>query len=71
MTLALIPAAFALSLLMFSIERRMFKKTGLVVRKNIQGFFIYVLLYSLILQPASVLGYLDELFKRPKSWGTK
>jgi biofilm PGA synthesis N-glycosyltransferase PgaC len=71
MTLALIPAAFALSLLMFSIERRMFKQTGLVVRKNFQGFFIYVLLYSLILQPASVLGYLDELFKRPKSWGTK
>ncbi|MDP9605106.1 biofilm PGA synthesis N-glycosyltransferase PgaC [Variovorax sp. YR750] len=71
MTLALIPAAFALSLLMFSIERRMFKKTGLVVRKNFQGFFIYVLLYSLILQPASVLGYLDELFKRPKAWGTK
>jgi biofilm PGA synthesis N-glycosyltransferase PgaC len=71
MTLALIPATFALSFLMFSIERRMFKKTGLVVRKNIQGFFAYVLLYSLLLQPASVLGYLDELFRRPKAWGTK
>jgi biofilm PGA synthesis N-glycosyltransferase PgaC len=71
MTLALIPAAFALSLLMFLIERRTFKKTGLVVRKNVQGFFFYVLLYSLLLQPASVLGYLDELFRRPKSWGTK
>ncbi|MFS2204217.1 glycosyltransferase family 2 protein [Variovorax sp. Varisp36] len=71
MTLALIPAAFALSLLMFSIERRMFKKTGLVVRKNIQGFFVYVLLYSLLLQPASILGYLDELFRKPKAWGTK
>ncbi|QGW83162.1 glycosyltransferase [Variovorax paradoxus] len=71
MTLALIPAAFALSFLMFSIERRMFKKTGLVVRKNIQGFFVYVLLYSLLLQPASVLGYLDELFRKPKAWGTK
>ncbi len=56
---------------MFSIERRMFKKTGLVVRKNIQGFFVYVLLYSLLLQPASVLGYLDELFRKPKAWGTK
>jgi biofilm PGA synthesis N-glycosyltransferase PgaC len=71
MTLALIPAAFALSFLMFSIERRMFKKTGLVVRKNIQGFFVYVLLYSLLLQPASVLGYLDELLRKPKAWGTK
>ena len=71
MTLALIPATFALSLLMFRIERRMFRKTGLVVRKNVQGFFVYVLLYSLILQPASVLGYLDELFRKPKAWGTK
>jgi len=71
MTLALIPAAFALSFLMFSIERRMFRQTGLVVRKNIQGFFVYVLLYSLLLQPASVLGYLDELFRKPKAWGTK
>ena len=71
MTLALIPAAFALSFLMFSIERRMFRKTGLVVRKNVQGFFVYVLLYSFLLQPASFLGYLDELFRRPKAWGTK
>ena len=71
MTLALLPAAFALSMLMFSIERRMFRKTGLVVRRNVQGFFVYVLLYSLLLQPASILGYLDELFRKPKSWGTK
>jgi len=71
MTLALLPATFALSMLMFQIERRLFRNTGLVVRKNVQGFFAYVLLYSLILQPASVLGYLDELFRKPKAWGTK
>jgi biofilm PGA synthesis N-glycosyltransferase PgaC len=71
MTLILIPTAFVLSLQIFLIERRMFEKTGLVVRKNTQGFFIYVLLYSLLLQPASVLGYLDELFRKPKAWGTK
>jgi biofilm PGA synthesis N-glycosyltransferase PgaC len=71
MTLILIPTAFVLSLQIFLIERRMFEKTGLVVRQNTQGFFIYVLLYSLLLQPASVLGYLDELFRKPKAWGTK
>jgi biofilm PGA synthesis N-glycosyltransferase PgaC len=71
MTLILIPTAFVLSLQIFLIERRMFEKTGLVVRKNTQGFFVYVLLYSLLLQPASVLGYLDELFRKPKAWGTK
>lgn len=71
MTLALLPAAFALSFLMFSIEREMFRKQGLVVRRNYQGFFVYVLLYSFLLQPASALGYLDELLRKPKSWGTK
>ncbi len=71
MTLALLPAAFALSLLMFSIERRMFRNQGLVVRRNYQGFFVYVLLYSFLLQPASALGYLDELLRKPKAWGTK
>ena len=71
MTLALLPAAFAVSFLMFSIERRMVRSTGLVGRRNFQGFFIYVLLYSFLLQPASALGYLDELLRKPKSWGTK
>ncbi|MDH6590427.1 biofilm PGA synthesis N-glycosyltransferase PgaC [Variovorax sp. TBS-050B] len=71
MTLALLPAAFALSLLQFLIERRTFRTQGLVVRRNIQGFFAYVLLYSFMLQPASALGYLDELLRKPKKWGTK
>ena len=71
MTLALLPMAFLLGLLNFSIEHRMFKEMGLKVRKNMSGFFIYVLAYSFLLQPASVLGYLDEIFRTRKTWGTK
>jgi biofilm PGA synthesis N-glycosyltransferase PgaC len=71
MTLAVMPLALAISLLMFSIERLMFTHVGLRVRRNILGFFIYVFAYSLLVQPASVLGYVDEIFKTRKKWGTK
>ncbi|WP_444634779.1 glycosyltransferase [Cupriavidus oxalaticus] len=71
MTLALLPLAVLMSVLMFTIERRMFDRLGLKVRRNRVGLCIYVIFYSLLLQPASVLGYIDELFKTRKTWGTK
>ena len=71
MTLALLPMAFLLGFLNYSIERRMFKDMELRVRKNLSGFFIYVLAYSFLLQPASILGYLDEILRTRKTWGTK
>ncbi|MEG1709540.1 MAG: glycosyltransferase [Acinetobacter sp.] len=71
MTLTLLPMAFLLGLLNYSIERRMFKDMELKVRKNFSGFLIYVLAYSFLLQPASILGYLDEIFRTRKTWGTK
>ncbi|WP_425919523.1 glycosyltransferase [Acinetobacter sp. TSRC1-2] len=71
MTLALLPMAFLLGLLNYSIELRMFKDMDLKVRKNFSGFLIYVLTYSFLLQPASVLGYLDEVLRTQKKWGTK
>jgi len=71
MTLALLPLAFIMSYLMFSIEHRMFEQIGLKVRRNRFGLIVYMIFYSLLLQPASVLGYLDEIFKTRKTWGTK
>lgn len=71
MTLALLPMAFLLGFLNYSIEKRMFKAMDLKIRKNLTGFFIYVLAYSFLLQPASILGYLDEILKTRKKWGTK
>ncbi len=71
MTLALLPLAFLMSYLMFSIERKMFENVGLQVRRNRLGLCIYMIFYSLLLQPASVLGYMDEIFKTRKTWGTK
>lgn len=71
MTLVLLPMAFLLGLLNYSIERRMFEDMDLKVRKNFSGFLVYVLAYSFLLQPASVLGYMDEVLRTRKKWGTK
>ncbi|WP_230426789.1 glycosyltransferase family 2 protein [Cupriavidus yeoncheonensis] len=71
MTLALLPLAFLMSYLMFTIERKMFDDVGLKVRRNRRGLCMYMIFYSLLLQPASVLGYIDEIFKTRKTWGTK
>lgn len=71
MTLALLPMALLMNFLMYRISARMFDAQGLRVRRNIGGFLLYAFAYSLILQPASVAGYVSELFGLRKSWGTK
>jgi biofilm PGA synthesis N-glycosyltransferase PgaC len=71
MTLALLPMGFAMNFLMYSIGNRSFKHHDLKVRRNFAGFFIYTLAYSLIMQPACLIGYSSELLGRKKTWGTK
>jgi biofilm PGA synthesis N-glycosyltransferase PgaC len=71
MTLALIPLGLAMNTFMFWVEVKMFRHRDLKVRKNPLGFMIYVFVYSLLLQPICLIGYLSELFNFRKSWGTK
>jgi biofilm PGA synthesis N-glycosyltransferase PgaC len=71
LTLALLPLGFGMNWLMYRVEADTFRSRGLKVRRNRSGFALYVLVYSLILQPASVLGYFAEIFNMRKSWGTK
>lgn len=71
MTLALLPMGFAMNFLMFSIGNKSFKQHDLKVRRNLPGFLIYTLAYSLIMQPACLVGYSSELLGRKKTWGTK
>lgn len=70
-TLALIPMAMAMNYFMFSIGRKMFDERGLQVRRNLQGFLIYTIAYSLIMQPICTVGYLSEILNLKKTWGTK
>jgi len=71
MTLALLPMALLMNVLMYRISVTMFDAQGLRVRRNVAGLLMYVFGYSLILQPVSVAGYVSELFGLRKSWGTK
>jgi biofilm PGA synthesis N-glycosyltransferase PgaC len=41
------------------------------VRKNILGMLLYMLTYQAIMSPASLAGYISELLRFKKSWGTK
>ncbi len=71
MTLLVLPLAMLVNYQMFAIQSAMFATQGLKVRKNLIGFLVYALFYGAIMQPACVVGYLKEIFKMKKNWGTK
>lgn len=71
MTLALLPMGFGMNYLMYCVGNRSFKHHHLKVRRNLPGFFIYTLAYSLIMQPACLIGYTSEILGTKKTWGTK
>ena len=71
MTLALLPLSLMMNAVMYRVSAKMFDAEGLRVRYNPFGFAMYALGYSLILQPACVIGYLSELLGMRKTWGTK
>jgi poly-beta-1,6-N-acetyl-D-glucosamine synthase len=71
LTLLLLPLAGLVNFLMFHVQSRMFMQQGLQVRRNVAGFLFYALCYSFVLQPACVIGYVQELLNRTKTWGTK
>jgi biofilm PGA synthesis N-glycosyltransferase PgaC len=62
MTLILLPMALIMNSVMYRIEEKMFSEQHLHVRRNTLGFFLYMLPYSCILQPAAVWGYITEIF---------
>ena len=71
MTLALIPPSILLNQVMYRAIIHTFEHEHLSVRRNRFGFLIYILVYGIILQPANVYGYLSEVFRVRKTWGTK
>jgi biofilm PGA synthesis N-glycosyltransferase PgaC len=71
MTIALIPMAFILNIVMYNRGKAMFVHEHLSIRKNYLGFIFYILAYGIVLQPACVWGYISEIFNLRKHWGTK
>lgn len=68
MTLLLLPLALTISVIMFTRQRRIFRASGLKVRRNIFGFLGYLIAYQMVLSPASLAGYFGEFFNFKKSW---
>lgn len=71
MTLLVLPLAVLWNLVIFAVQKSMFKRQDLVVRRNVHGFLMYVFVYTMILQPICVWGYATELLGARKRWGTK
>lgn len=71
MTLLVLPLGMLINYVMYHVQVHMFETQHLKVRRNIVGFMFYALLYNMVLQPACVIGYLQELLSRQKKWGTK
>lgn len=72
MTLIVLPVAMLVNWVMYGTQVETFFHNNLKVRKNRGGFILYMLVYSLILQPVCVIGYIKELlWGGRKSWGTK
>jgi poly-beta-1,6-N-acetyl-D-glucosamine synthase len=68
LTLLVLPLNMILSGIMYKLSRDSFREVGLRVRRNIKGFFSYLLLYQLFMSPVSVVGYVQELFRTKRNW---
>ena len=71
MTLAVLPLAGLWNLVIYRIQTRMFREQGMRVRHNPGGLVFYLFVYTLLMQPVCVWGYVSELAGLTKKWGTK
>jgi biofilm PGA synthesis N-glycosyltransferase PgaC len=70
-SLAVLPLGLLNNLLFFKGQRRLFKKLDLRIRKNMIGFIVYFLFYTILMNPAVIHGYLSQLLRWKRQWGTK
>ena len=71
LTLAVLPLSLLMNVILLYKQRHMFTKNRLMVRSNYLGLIYYALFYNLMMSPASIYGYLSEIFNTKKKWGTK
>ena len=71
MTLTVLPLALLWNLAILYKQRQVFMRCELRIRRNILGFLLFVLGYTMVLQPVCVWGYVSELLGARKHWGTK
>ncbi len=71
LTLALIPSAGFIGFVMYRMSAKVFHQAGCKIAWDPLALVVYTLAYGLINHPASLRGYLAELFGQAKTWGTK
>lgn len=71
LTIAVLPLTILWNGIIFRIQSGVYKREGLLVRRNFGGFLFYSLAYSLLMQPVCVWGYMSELLGLRKKWDTK
>lgn len=68
MTLYLLPITFVYSAIIFRIQSKQLKTMGIsMLGKNV-SYVLYMLLYQFLMTPATLAGYVSELFKRKRVW---
>jgi len=60
-TLLLLPLAILMSWLIFINQKKTFDLYGLKVRKHFLGFAFYMIVYQLVMAPATLTGYFKEI----------
>ena len=68
-TLLVLPLAALWNLVIFRIQMRMLRRSGIEMKRSWAGFAAFALAYPLLMQPVSLWGYVAELTGRRKEWG--
>jgi biofilm PGA synthesis N-glycosyltransferase PgaC len=68
LTLAVLPLNLLLSGLMLRMQHNVFDEVHLSIRTNPTGFLSYLFLYQPLMSPLAVIGYVQEVFRRPRTW---
>lgn len=71
LTLALIPSAAFIGVVMYRMSARVFAVSGMRIMHDPLALIGYTLAYGLINHPASLRGYMAEILGLRKTWGTK
>jgi hypothetical protein len=70
-TLLIIPLSIALTTILYFVQKKTFREINLSISKNFFGMILYIIFFQIIQTPATLSGYVSEILKLKKNWGTK
>lgn len=71
-TFLLVPMALLMNWISYRKQNAIIRSAGIRVSNDSLFFVLYAMFYSVVLQPACVMGYIKELVRGGvKNWGTK